>query len=61
MASSNDISSQYLPTTTDVAVKVISTIATTTSIASTSISTTAIDFDLSRFGLGIVQQGLSDD
>ena len=61
MASSNDISSQSLPTTTDEAVKVISTIVTTTSIASTSISTTAVDFDHSRFGLGIFQQGLSDN
>ena len=61
MATSNDISSQSRPTTTDEAVEVISTIVTTTSIASTSISTTAFDIDHSRFDLGMFRQGLSED
>ena len=60
LASSNDISSQSLPTTTDEAVKLISTIVTTTSIASTSMSTTAIDIEYSRFELRIFRQVLSD-
>ena len=61
MATSNDIASQSMPTTTNEAVKLISTIVTTTSIASTSISTTAVDIDHSRFGLGIFRQGHTDD
>ena len=61
MATSNDIASQSMPTTTDEAVKVISTIVTTTSIASTSISTIAIDIDHSRFELGIFRQVPSDN